>query len=196
MSKGVKYITESLGSCGFAVLHGRVAYTQRSDMWATASDCSYDLSAKQLENRLGNIHGCSTYLVRFEGIESPLIKVLARSGDQLAQRIHWVTGFKVRQLMLESEMAGTLDQPEVRVRRKGADGGDRYRGVITAEGPRTCSSCDRHTIGGSCIAAADSGIHTPAPNEPRRCVSYKPTYESHDGRTGAQLWPELVPTKA
>lgn len=196
MSNATRFITESLGACGFAVLRGQVAFTQRPDLWATASDCAYDFADKALTNKLGNVQGCTTYLARFEGIDGPaLIKVLARSPDQLAQRIEWVTGFKASQLFLASELDGTLDQTEIRVRKKGPDRGDRYVGIVTVEGPITCSSCERINQLGECMAFGESGIKVPLPNEPRRCLSYKPEY-SVGGRTGAQLWPELTTAKA
>lgn len=191
MSNAQKFIAESLGACGFAILRGQVAYTQRPDLWATGSDASFDFMEKNLQNRLGNIQGCTTYLVRFDGIDGPLIKVLARSSDQLAQRIEWVTGFKVRQMMPESEMAGQRDQSDFPVRKKGPDRGDRYVGIVTVEGPITCSSCERINQLGDCLAFGESGIKFPLPNEPRRCLGYRPEY-SVGGRTGAQLWPELA----
>lgn len=199
MSKGVKFINESLGACGFAVLRGQVAYIQRPDLWATASDCGHDLSAKQLENRLSSVYGCTTYLARFEGIDGPLIKVLARSGDQLAQRIEWITGFKVRQLIPESEMAGQRDESNIPARKtfpKGnTEGGDLHAGLVTAEPGRTCHQCEWSTSGRGCQKSEESQIRLPSLNEPRRCIAFRPRFENIDGRTGAQLWPELVTLK-
>jgi hypothetical protein len=191
MSKAMTYVNAALGSTGFCVIHSRVAYRLMPDSWADAMDASYDLSNKSLPAKLGSVQGCTAYLARFDGIDGPLIKVLARSGDQLAQRIEHVTGFKVRQMVPETEMTGQRDQSEFPVRKAGPSRGDRYVGIVTAAGPITCSSCERINQLGECLAFVESGIKVPLPNEPRRCLGYRPEY-SVGGRTGAQLWPELT----
>jgi hypothetical protein len=191
MSNAKKYVIESLGSTGFAVLRGQVAYTQRPDLWATASDCTYDFADKSLSNKLGELHGCTEFLVRFHGIESGLIRVLARSSDQLAQRIEWVTGYKVRQLALASELVGTIDPNDIAPRKISARTGDIHADVVTAQPGRTCSACEWFTSASSCSNAKESGILHPAANIMRRCKAYRPEFKNMDGRTGTQLWPEL-----
>lgn len=196
MSNAPKYITESLGSCGFAVLRGQVAYTQRPDLWAHGLDASHDFADKSLPGKLNTFSRCSTYLARFEGVEgASLIKVLARSPDQLAQRIEWVTGFKATVLVHESEMAGEVDRENITSRPKPVYNGDLHAGVVTAEPGRPCFDCERFSAARSCSAEKESLIQFPAPNVARRCQAYKPHYQSHDGRTGAQLWPELAALK-
>lgn len=200
MSKAMTYVNASLGSTGFCVIHSRVAYRLMPDSWADAMDANYDLKHKSLPAKLGSVQGCTAYLARFEGIESPLIRVLARSGDQLAQRIEWVTGFKVRQLILETDMSGEKDESNIPARKifkqERVEGGDLHAGVITAEPGRTCKECEWASAGTGCKKAEESKIRYPALNEPRRCIAFRPGFESRDGRTGAQLWPELSTIKA
>lgn len=196
MSNAQKYIAESLGSTGFAVLRGQIAFTQCPHLWATASDASYDFMEKNLNNRLGTVIGCQTYLARFKGVDGPLIKILARSTDQLAQRIEWVTGFKAILLIHENEMAGVLDQADVPARKVfmigSVEGGDLYPDLVTAEPGKRCSECEFSTSGSGCTAFKESRIRYPNLNVPRRCIAYRPRYESADARLGVQLWPELT----
>lgn len=199
MSKAMTYVYASLGSTGFCVIHSRVAYRLMPDSWADAIDAGYDLSNKSLPAKLSSVLGCTSYLARFEGIGGPLIKVLARSSDQLAQRIEWVTGFKVRQLILEKDMAGERDPAVIPERKtykgESEEGGDLHAGVITAEPGRTCNDCEWGLAGVGCRKSEESKIRYPALNEPRRCIAFRPVFESRDGRIGAQLWPELVTLK-
>lgn len=199
MSNAQKYIAESLGSCGFAVLRGQIAYTQRPDLWATGSDASYDFQDKQLNNRLGTVIGCKTYLARFEGIDGPLIKVLARSEDQLAQRLEWVTGFRPKLLIHESEMQGQRDESNIPPRKNlsmgaSTEGGDLYQDLVTAEPGRRCTECE-WSRGRGCGNSDESGINWPALNAPRRCIAFRPVFSSNDGRLGTVLWPELAALK-
>ena len=192
MSNAKKYIIESLGACGFAVLRSAFAFRQRPDLWATAMDCSHDFLAKNLENRLSDIHGVETYLARFEGIEgSTLIRVLTRSPDDLTRRIAQITGFTATLMIHESEMVGTLDPNDIPPRKISALTGDLHADVVTAQPGRTCSACEWFTSASSCSNVKESGILHPAANVMRRCKAYRPEFKNMDGRTGTQLWPEL-----
>ncbi len=198
MSNAQKFIAESLGACGFAVLRGQIAYTQRQDLWATASDATFDSLLKNLNNRMGTVIGCQTYLARFPGIDG-LVKVLARSPDQLAQRIQWVTGFAPSLLIHENEMAGERDLDSIPPRKNLAlgastEGGDLYPDLVTAEPGRKCTECE-WSRGRGCGNSEESGILWPALNEPRRCIAFRPVFSSNDGRLGVHLWPELATLK-
>jgi len=195
MSNAQKFVHEALGATGFAVLRGQVAYTQRPDLWATGSDASYDFMEKNLHNRLGSVRGCKTYLARFEGIDG-LVRVLSRSRHELEQRIQWITGLNVTLLIHESEMEGQRDLDAIPERKaypaESTEGGDLYAGVTTAEPGRTCTQCEWSAHGSGCRNSEESGIRYPALNAPRRCLAYRPRFESSDGRLGVALWPELV----
>lgn len=192
MSNAKKYIIESLGACGFAVLRSAIAFRQRPDLWATATDCGHDFIEKNLANRLSDIQGIETYLARFEGIEGPaLIKVLARNPDDLTRRIAQITGFTATLMIHESELVGTLDPDDIPARKISARTGDIHADAVTAQPGRTCSECEWFTSASSCSNVKESGILHPAANVMRRCKAYRPHFTNMDGRTGTQLWPEL-----
>lgn len=195
MSNATRFITESLGACGFAVLRGQVAYIQRPDFWAHGMDASSDFADKALPAKLNTFIGCKVYFARFAEFESGLVKVLARSDDDLARRIKQITGFTTTQLFLASELEGELDPADVPPRKvisePNPEGGDVHVGVTTKEGPRICAECEWLTIGRGCSKSAESSIQYPAPNVPRRCKAYRPQFENMDGRNGFVLWPEL-----
>jgi hypothetical protein len=75
--------------------------------------------------------------------------------------------------------------------------GKRYS-ITTAEGPRTCGTCDNLSAGNACLAALRglldyvSGEYRPLINAPRRCLGYVPSPGCYDDRTGPQLWLEIA----
>lgn len=198
MSNAQKYIAESLGSTGFAVLRGQIAYQQSPHLWATASDAAFDFLPKNLNNRMGTVLGTQTYLARFAGIDG-LVKVLARSPDALAQRLTWVTGFAPTILIHESEMEGQRDVDNIPPRKNLAlgastEGGDLYPDLVTLEPGKKCTECE-WSRGRGCGNQEESGIRWPALNAPRRCIAFRPVFSSNDGRLGTVLWPELAALK-
>jgi hypothetical protein len=191
MSKAMTYVNAALGSTGFAVLSAKVAYRLMPDNWCDAIDANHDLASKTLPAKLNSVQGCTAYLVRFAEFESGLIKVLSRSADQLAQRIEWVTGYRVRQLVLASELIGTLDPADVAPRNVSPASGDLHPDAVTAEPRKVCGECEWASTGSSCTNSGESGIERPAMNTPRLCKAFRPKFESLDSRTARQLWPEL-----
>lgn len=191
MSKVQKYAIEALASSGFAVLNSKVAYTMRPDLWSDALGASIDLGDKSLPAKL-NAFGCLRYLARLDGIEGT-VKVLARSGDDLAKRIGQVTGFRVVSLALEPELRAAIGPVPPRRVVPNADPrpGDLHADVKTKEPARTCTVCEWLQHGGGCSNSSESMIQRPQPNAPRRCKGYRPVFESYDGRIGRTLWPEL-----
>jgi len=191
--EAMTYVSTTLGSTGFCVLNARIAYTLMPDKWCDVFEAHHELANKTLPAKLNSVQGCTTYLVRFAEFESGLIKVLARSSDQLAQRIEWVTGYKVRQLALASDLIGTLDPSDIPPRRVGSpiQSDDLHPDVVAIEPRKVCGECEWASIGSSCTNSGESGIEHPAMNTPRLCKAFRPRFESHDSRTARQLWPEL-----
>lgn len=90
-----QYAHQSLAGSGFAVMSSEIAWQLRPDLWASAQDCGFGFNPR-LE-----IAGTQRMTVRLAGMDKPIL-VLTRSADQLAQRIEWVTGYKVESLEAES----------------------------------------------------------------------------------------------
>jgi hypothetical protein len=162
-------------------------------------DASYDLNHKSLPAKLSTVQGVQVYLARFADIPGPLVKVLARSPDMLAERILWVTGFKPTLLVHESELAGQRDESTIPPRKNlslgaSTEGGDLYPDLVTAEPGRKCDECE-WSRGRGCGNSEESGINWPALNAPRRCIAFRPVFSSNDGRLGTVLWPELAALK-
>ena len=54
---------------------------------------------------------------------------------------------------------------------------------------RTCSECDRMSIGGTCLSKVEPRPH---PRELRQCTRFVALRESYDSRSGRELWPEIA----
>lgn len=91
MNKSKLYATQALAACGFAVMASVVAYRLRPDLWASGQDCAFDFKGSGLL-----IDGAFRVMAIVDGVGT--FPVLTRSRDQLAQRIEWVTGFKVERI--------------------------------------------------------------------------------------------------
>lgn len=185
-----RYIDDSLASTGFVVLNSQVAYTMRSDLWSGGMECGADFGSNTWRNRLGYIQGLKRFHVRIAGIPG-LVDVYSRSADSLARRLEWITGFEIENLYEEQELAGELI-PEPTPERPRNVAEDRYKGIVTAEPARSCSSCDCLTAGHACRKAPETGIAHPAANIRRLCLGYTPMFDASDMRKGPQIWPELV----
>ena len=65
---------------------------------------------------------------------------------------------------------------------------------------RPCAVCANFSPGGLCIAAwrgvkignAGREYHPAYPEQPRRCVGYRPGLNDNDQRSGAERWPEVL----
>lgn len=91
MNKTQLYATQSLAACGFAVMASVAAFRLRPDLWASGQDCAFDFKPNSTR-----IEGTSRVMATIPGVG--IMPVLTRSTDQLAQRIEWVTGFKVEKI--------------------------------------------------------------------------------------------------
>lgn len=84
------YVHQCIASSGLAVMDSRIAWQLRPDMWASDQDCFMTFRKAQ------NVEGVQRMTATFEGY-GPVL-VLARSLDQLAQRLQWIVGRPVLEL--------------------------------------------------------------------------------------------------
>jgi hypothetical protein len=85
------YAIQSLAANGFAVMRSTVAYRLRPDLWSSGEECGNTFQSKSVDSMLEGVRRLN---VVFEGSED-VMKVLTRSMDRLAERMEWVTGFRV-----------------------------------------------------------------------------------------------------
>ena len=90
-TKTQQYAIQSLAACGFAVMRSTVAYRLRPDLWSSGEECGNNFQSKSVGCVLEGVRRLN---VVFEGSEE-VLKVLTRSMDRLAERMEWVTGFRV-----------------------------------------------------------------------------------------------------
>lgn len=96
-----RYASQCMAGAGFAIMDSRLAWQLRPDLWASAQDCALSGGWKQ------DMPGASRMQADIEGLG--LVAVLTRSADNLAQRIEWVTGAKVKDVQ---EAPAAEDQPK------------------------------------------------------------------------------------
>ena len=190
-SKAQTYIVDALAASGLAVVHHEAAAIVRPGYWLDGIEARGDLASSSTRVFIGSMPGVRQFVAELPGISGE-VPVLARSADQLATRIEWVTGLACTKLRTK-ESARVQDAGPVVPRKAPTDSNDRHAGVVTAEQGRTCSSCDRLTVAGLCSVPAESGLSNPAQRSVRRCLGYTPIWGADDVRAGRQLWPELAP---
>lgn len=198
-TKVLQYAHQSLAASGFAVIAASVAATLRPDLWTSGMECVADFSSVDAKNKLGYIVGVQRLTARLAGIDRPVL-VLTRSTDQLAQRMEWVTGFKVEQIEAEAKATTAATGRETATARR-INPLPSAQGIQTEEAPRPCTEC-ANLINEVCLAVVRGEVPTqPATrNQPRLCLAYAPNYyltsgDHRDYRTGKELWPELLAKK-
>lgn len=195
-TKVMLYAHQSLAASGFAVIASPVAATLRPDLWTSGMECVSDFSSVDAKNKLGYIVGVQRLTARLAGIDRPVL-VLTRSTDQLAQRLEWVTGFKVEQIEAEAKATAAETGREVTAARRN-NPLFAAQEIQTQEAPRPCSECGNWN-NEICLAVMRGEVPTQpaARNRPRLCLAYIPGHyltsgDHRDYRTGAELWPELL----
>lgn len=87
MFKASNYAHQCLAGSGLAVMDSRIAWQLRPDLWSTGHDCACDRWSTT------TAEGATRYLAHMNGLGP--VHVLARSRDQLEQRLEWITGRRV-----------------------------------------------------------------------------------------------------
>lgn len=190
MSKAVTYGQQCLASAGFVVWDNRVAMRVSPHLWnGDGLSCRHDFGRLYADQVLHQLLAptCHQISLNLEGFGPCL--VLARSLDQIEQRVLWITGLRV--VPAGQEVPAPARWKDERPATQPEPNGDRFHGVVTKQPGRACSGCDHFTTGYACRQSAVSGLERPMVNVLRRCLAFKPVYEAIDGRTGVQLWPEL-----
>ena len=110
------YTHQCIASSGIAVMQPRIAYELRPDLWASDQDCFMTFRKAQ------NVEGVQRMTVTFEGY-GPVL-VLARSLDNLEQRLQWIVGRPVLNLKpaeAEAPPAAQTDFNRIQVNAKEAE---------------------------------------------------------------------------
>lgn len=191
MTRPLTFAQQALAQAGLVILNARFAAEQRPDLWADGLTCAAEFGQAMARNSFATLPGARVNVV-LEGQPAPVL-IVARSVDQLATRIEWLTGRKVISLEPAAAQSQAVAPPPA----PQAPPEDRHHGVVTRESGVTCSDCSAFTAGHSCSSAVQSGIEHPAANVVRRCLAFAPHWDAVDKRNGAERWPELVakPTK-
>lgn len=87
MFKANIYASQCLAASGLAVMDSRIAWPLRPDLWSSGQDCACDRWI------MTTAEGATRYLAHMDGLGA--VHVLARSRDQLEQRLEWITGRRV-----------------------------------------------------------------------------------------------------
>lgn len=190
------YLHTSLAGAGFVILDSQIACTLRPDLWGGngGMEAAHEMANARRRSKIAAIPG-HRFLLRLEGHPRD-VELIARNDDMLDRRIQWVTGIVVLDLIPMAELEGVAMVDEFTTKPRAFRGSDDlHHGTKTVEPGRTCSQCDRLSVNGMCMTAADSQIQRPAANVLRRCKAFTPLWGSDDGRNAAQLWPEIVGVK-
>lgn len=191
MSKALDYIVRSLAASGVAVCHHTIAMHAAPTDWYDGVQARGELASERLRVAVGNMSGLHRFTCQLAGIPDRVM-VLARSANELARRIEWLTGRECSDLRTDTEQPAVAMVRQINERPAASPTDDRYAGRPTKEGPRTCGDCEKFTAGHACRDQHTSGLALPNPRAARRCLGFTPKFNSIDQRTGPQLWPELV----
>lgn len=96
-SRAERFISEGLGIAGIAFLDARLAYSIRGDLWSGPLIAAQDFVWNEVKKFVEGLPNVKIYGVKFEGMDE-WIPLAARSEDDLARRIEWVTGRHVEGL--------------------------------------------------------------------------------------------------
>lgn len=184
---------QQLAATGWAAINLKIAKRLRPSL-------AGNFGAKDLndfaELLAGRFPGVRLYQAQIESIGQ--VKVLARHPQFLAERMSWVLGFEVSDVV-EIPTEATRTQATAKMPAGTSDPlALVHASVATKEPPRPCKECGNVSSGQTCLAAqrgeieGATGDYRPDMTWPRRCLSYLPPYRSRDDRNGKALWPEIA----
>lgn len=107
-SRSETFIRQNIAAAGVAVLDPRIAYELRPDLWASQQDCVMTFRRKQ------EVAGANRVIAVVAGY-GPVL-VAARSMDNLAQRLEWITGKQVLEIQPEPPVVNLIDPDLQRIR--------------------------------------------------------------------------------
>ncbi len=216
-----RYLHQSLGACGFAVLNADVAMRLRPDLWpGDGLECAGEFARAFKRNQFSSMPHALRLTALLVGIDRP-VPVLTRSAKRLAERIEEVTGYPVERIV-EGEQIEVKESPrrvkwqEMQQRHQQAQKSpaapmtprneravpDDVQGLDIAakEPPRFCTACDNRTGDGGCLPAIRGEFpgrpahFKPTADHPRRCLHYVPGTEFSTGeRRDLRTGQELWP---
>jgi len=200
VSKFVDYCSVALATSGIAILDPVLAQQVAPGLAYSALELSAQ-PMMHVKQRMRDWPGVKSYFIQLADFPREA-EILVRTSEDLPRRIFWMTGRRVLNMRAaETKAAATVAGGSVPAWRRKSPmtlelQDDKYAGVSTAEGPRSCAACDHLGADGACNAAADSGIERPLSRVPRRCLAFAPVWDAADQRVGVVLWPELVASMA
>ncbi|MEN6630775.1 MAG: hypothetical protein ABFC42_14145 [Sulfuricella sp.] len=124
------YAFDCLAASGLAVMSPAIAYELRPDLWACVADCARTL------NTQAKVPGTQRMTATFDGLDPVL--VLARSLDNLEQRLQWIVGRSVLGLKpadQEAQPADRVDFNRLSVNAKEAERLEQVRKLSLLEPP-------------------------------------------------------------
>ncbi len=131
------YLAESLSLSGFAFVSGRILFELNPHVWASPNNVGSDLTAAtSLLEQFFDEANARRFLIKFRDTPEETIKLIARSSDNLARRVQWITG---RQVASVEEVACLFDAaPAPAATAEGQRRGD--PGTIRVSAAASCSS--------------------------------------------------------
>lgn len=195
MSFLVRYINESLATTGLCIFDPQLAGVMRPDLWPSQVEARFDFSSRYGQAVATSFVQAGSKTCHAQVDSVGRVKVFFRSLDQLAQRIEWLTGFKVASIDTDGSPV-TLVPPVQTEALQRRNPGDVYAELTTKQPGRTCGACENYSSASSCIEHVRSGIQHPAANVLRRCPAFQPLHTEADSRNGLALWPEIALTQA
>jgi hypothetical protein len=195
----IDYAEQQLASTGWAAIHLDIAMRLRPSLWGNiGANALHSFGNKQsrADRLLIRFPGARLFQATVDGYGA--VKVLARHEQFLAERMSWVLGADVSDVM---EISSPDHRPHI-VSKSANSTSDplalQHANIATKEPPRNCKQCGRMSSSQTCLAALAGDL----PNAPRdylpdlswlrRCVAYRPPYDAYDPRTGPELWPEVM----
>lgn len=201
MTTAKEFITRQLGTAGWAPIDEGMAKRLCPEIHQPHIDIpAYQRHPQQLPKLFA---GAALYQADVDGVGRVLI--LSRSPQFLAERMGWLGCLAANVAPYQAE---TSNAPRDAQRKKAPTTSDPvallHAGIETKEPPRPCKNCGNLGGGVVCLVAARGELegaprdYEPDTQWPRRCLSYVPPRADRDeilgrdGRTGRQLWPEIV----
>lgn len=138
--RSTSFALQCLAASGVAIMDPRIAYELRPDMWASLQDCAITFRKKQKADRVLRM------TATLEGL-GPVL-VLARSLDQLAQRLEWIVGRAVLDLKPAEPEVSAAEQPNMLHKAANAKEAERLEQVrkLAAEDPPSHDCSRRREI--------------------------------------------------
>lgn len=163
-TKILTYVTQSLAHSGLALANTEWAFKLRPDLWASAQGCMIDFGEVYQKGDLANlaimanVHRLSVTIL---GSDRPA-QVLARSLDNIEQRIEWLTGARVVSVETWQDAPRPDQAPAVFEARNAKDEKLKRLRLMAEEDPPSHDCARRREILAARAELAQTGGQSPA----------------------------------